>query len=631
MAGQENNNKCLLLLAIEIIRKELERSLLTKPAIRPFALMALNARSSDTLKRLVTEAAEQESSGDYLPQGDWHATKNFMGIIWTVLQGSGIEDSLSLLYGTATIKSIMNVHDYKKSLRALKLIYIYLFTEQLHAFVEENNADVQHRQHIVAQFEKSEQMNDQLLLECSDILTKYNEWRHRKLSSINFRFWDLILNDFISPLLSHVIAIRSGDYDARLEAWLCYTKYFFIFNHYKYAKMACSYIFELQTTSTYLKTNLKNLVSASVTGKPFTKLALDEAIECTINKESKSKSGISGRMDNDHLHGYYRSSCLSAKMLKTTEELLDIEHRGNELNIENTISRIKRDNDDLKKIFSSVKINPFLLKNDANFIRLSTGVIIPNDVVKELINATAIGEEQTVNFITKRIIEKSVKYNDRIPQNRIRTLSSWQQVPRVIKENPDKKKKINIFLSTIAIVKTHRVIDMNYIFKYEFTEQPLSLANENGMLYHPTGKSLLTSYFEELFPQHVHNGVFPITGQTHYLIDGYDLLSTTPPIKATTYEEYGKELMNNIVSLFDRMQRIDIVFSSDQQCQFTDFLTYSSLKSDVVKAVVRPEFKLTTQKPKAWQDFIASNEGTIAECCKKVSTIKTFIAKYEHP
>ncbi|CAF1488626.1 unnamed protein product [Didymodactylos carnosus] len=45
MAGQENNNKCLLLLAIEIIRKELKRSLLTKPAIRPFALMALDARS----------------------------------------------------------------------------------------------------------------------------------------------------------------------------------------------------------------------------------------------------------------------------------------------------------------------------------------------------------------------------------------------------------------------------------------------------------------------------------------------------------------------------------------------------------------------------------------------------------
>ncbi|CAF1173534.1 unnamed protein product, partial [Didymodactylos carnosus] len=62
MAGQENNNKCLLLLAIEIIRKKLERLLLTKPAIRPFALMALDARSSSHIEsatRLLPNASEK--------------------------------------------------------------------------------------------------------------------------------------------------------------------------------------------------------------------------------------------------------------------------------------------------------------------------------------------------------------------------------------------------------------------------------------------------------------------------------------------------------------------------------------------------------------------------------------------
>ncbi|CAF4571369.1 unnamed protein product, partial [Didymodactylos carnosus] len=95
-----------------------------------------------------------------------------------------------------------------------------------------------------------------------------------------------------------------------------------------------------------------------------------------------------------------------AKMLRTVEELLSIEENGSEMNIENTFSRIQRDISDLKIIINSIKINPFMINNNTSFMRLSTGIIVPDDVVKEILNAGALGAEQSLEFITKRLIEK---------------------------------------------------------------------------------------------------------------------------------------------------------------------------------------------------------------------------------
>lgn len=39
--------------------------------------------------------------------GDFHLMKNTMNVIWDVMEGSGIEDILGLLYKGASLKSIL--------------------------------------------------------------------------------------------------------------------------------------------------------------------------------------------------------------------------------------------------------------------------------------------------------------------------------------------------------------------------------------------------------------------------------------------------------------------------------------------------------------------------------------------
>ncbi|CAF4687341.1 unnamed protein product, partial [Didymodactylos carnosus] len=108
-------------------------------------------------------------------------------------------------------------------------------------------------------------------------------------------------------------------------------------------------------------------------------------------------------MDNDRLHAYYRAQSLGAMMLKTTEQLLNMDNHDLQLNIENTTTRMNRDNNDLRIIAGSIKTNPFLRNDGDQLYRLSTGVVIPDDVVKELLTCGSVGAVQATEFITKRL------------------------------------------------------------------------------------------------------------------------------------------------------------------------------------------------------------------------------------
>ncbi|CAF4554995.1 unnamed protein product, partial [Didymodactylos carnosus] len=144
---------------------------------------------------------------------------------------------------------------------------------------------------------------------------------------------------------------------------------------------------------------------------------------CTINRESNSKFGISGRMDGDRLHLYYRTASLDAKMYHTIEQITNLEENSNEVHVETITTRMKRDNDDLSTIMST-NVNPF--RAQGSFVRLLTNITIPDDIVKKVLNSGSAGAHQTTDFITKRLLTTQENYDKRISNNKLRTLASFE-------------------------------------------------------------------------------------------------------------------------------------------------------------------------------------------------------------
>jgi hypothetical protein len=67
--------------------------------------------------------------------GEFHIMKNYMIVVWDILEGSGIDTALGELYKGASLRSIMNCSHFNKSLRAMKLLHSTLATLLIHEFL----------------------------------------------------------------------------------------------------------------------------------------------------------------------------------------------------------------------------------------------------------------------------------------------------------------------------------------------------------------------------------------------------------------------------------------------------------------------------------------------------------------
>jgi hypothetical protein len=64
---------------------------------------------------------------------------------------------------------------------------------------------------------------------------------------------------------------------------------FFATNHRNYARLSVQHLLDLQSCSSYLRERLERSFTVNRTNRPFSAIALDQAIECSINKYGKGR------------------------------------------------------------------------------------------------------------------------------------------------------------------------------------------------------------------------------------------------------------------------------------------------------------------------------------------------------
>jgi hypothetical protein len=66
----------------------------------------------------------------------------------------------------------------------------------------------------------------------------------------------------------------------------------FATNHKNYARLSVQHLLDLQSRSAYLRERLERCFTVNRTNRPFSAIALDQAIECSINKYGKGRGRI---------------------------------------------------------------------------------------------------------------------------------------------------------------------------------------------------------------------------------------------------------------------------------------------------------------------------------------------------
>ncbi|KAL9967442.1 hypothetical protein ACROYT_G025664 [Oculina patagonica] len=170
---------------------------------------------------------------------------------------------------------------------------------------------------------------------------------------------------------------RKGEWPLHVTVTSEMTPFFFAMDRQNYAKWLPFYLAEMAAISSkhplIHKEFLDRNHSVSRSQHPFSKVSTDMALEQSINRDSKSKSGIIGISQNPNaLDQWFVTNHERAAITTAFKEMCSLnDPNGNSAHKENSSKRIHRDENDVQKLLtcfdSGLMTNPFSRRSRPTF------------------------------------------------------------------------------------------------------------------------------------------------------------------------------------------------------------------------------------------------------------------------
>ncbi|CAF1309847.1 unnamed protein product, partial [Didymodactylos carnosus] len=512
--------------------------------------------------------------------GEFHIMKNMMILVWDVLQGTGIEDIIGELYKAAALRSILNVHHFNKSLRSCKLIYTALSILIMEEFLKTSPSTAKIKSMIAKapnehedrtselQFQWFQNVLDEMRTE--DLANAFAAWAvGRSQQNLTFKFWYFVLEHLFKPLMELYMSIRTSNFSTRNSSLSKIAPLFFANNHRNYARLFAQHFVDLRSCSKYLLERLERSFAVNRTNRPFSSIAMDQTIECTINKVGKGYGGISGRFDEQSIDTWTKSFAFRALLSTVTCEIASLETSKNEIasHLECQPNRSAIDNKDLTTIISKLRPEKLFESENQHCRKLLSGKIIHEDIVDNICSSFEKGLDALKTYTQERLVTKSV------------------------------------------------ALDLIELFSYEYTDTPLSLCDkDNFELINQQNKASAMDFMKEKF-----STCFTGSYQTNYdqcalVIDGGSLLEIMPSSKTSTVHDYAVQLLQNvIIQQLKSFQRIDIVFDSSDSKAVKAFTKRHANNKSNNKYDLKKDDRLAT-KYCEYHDFVHQNRAILAKC-----------------
>ncbi|CAF1476669.1 unnamed protein product, partial [Didymodactylos carnosus] len=562
--------------------------------------------------------------------------KNFMILIWDVLDGSGVNELLGKIYKGATLRSILNVHHFNKSLRCCKLLYTALSILLIEQFLTTSPLPDQILSVLSAvpngyDYLKNETKqkwfkdltNELKKVELSDVFTTWAVGCSQQ--NITFKFWLFVLQCLFEPLIELNMAIRTSNFSARNGSLSKMAPLFFANNHRNYARLFAQHFFDLRSSSASLLQHLARSFAVNRTQRPFSYIAMDQTIECTINKHGKSHGGISGRFNEQSINNWTNSFAYRAILSTVTNEIAGLETSKNTIDshIECQPNRVQVDNEDLSTIVSKLNEENLFSFQHQHCRILSSGELIHGDIINNICSSFERGLEALKTYTEQRLVNKSVTLDEPLrAMRRLRIRDNDTYTAGVAaKGRASSKKQNNInqitktvdeYITRIIILAECRNLDITELFSYEFTDAPLSLCDkDNWNFMNQQTKADALNFLRDKFPT-AFSRVCPITfDQCALIVDGGSLLEIRPSSKHSTVYDYAAQLLQNvIIQQFKSFDRIDIVFDS----HISKALKAYTQRHGNDNMSNKYDLKKSDLLASKYHEFVHGNRAVLAKC-----------------
>ena len=387
-----------------------------------------------------------------------------------------------------------------------------------------------------------------------DLFKMYSEEDNGPLK----KFWRSYL-EMVPLLLTFIRATREGNWSLHLECIREMLPWYFAYDHLNYARYLPVYLLhmiQLPETHPEAQMMLENgdFGVQRTTEHGFAQLPIDQTIEQTLNRSTKTKGGIVGFSLKKNAVQRWLLTAHSRALFVDKCRVMTGKKEDNRLHKETGKSRIKHDEEDVRRVMEVVSnwTNPFEPSEELS--SLSSGCVVTETIKSDLLAAKEKGTEALTAFVEDRLLSDSVGFFDPLPKLRLGTFRDAQKKTTVSKEgsavilNTDR----NLF-ARLLVIGQSRQMDLRQLLVHELGPLPWSLALFDGALVE-TNKAALPKLLED--------GVESLqclpTQTTAVIIDAMAMLQTLNKIPER-FSQLSEMIFKKILMQVEEARRVDFV------------------------------------------------------------------------
>ena len=374
-----------------------------------------------------------------------------------------------------------------------------------------------------------------------------------KMASLdqNWKFWRQIVYKDALVYIGLFLAIRSGNWELRLASIKLMAPVFTAFDHQTYRKLIAQHVADIHSfPDEVLSTFRQGGFVASLTGRSWHSVALDEAHEMKINKECKTSIVHPSRDYINRVAGYipYRAKCME----NFRHQLFPVETNATSL-----ATSILSTDAQTKKSAANIEAQIQLMLSTGFLPNLCTNHELVNQFVMkyptpeqqhDLLHFRNIGQDEFERHVSYYIL-KEASVHPPMRKKRLQTLSQRKVTRRQLSQLEKDRQMVQKCLhKKIKWSKqTGRPIDK---IAEQYIPIPLALADSNGIPLKGqksnTTKALKMRY-KDAIPQVFLNTLPEQWVPGCVIVEGMFMLNTTPLGSHKTFADYANFLIKRFV------------------------------------------------------------------------------------
>lgn len=438
-------------------------------------------------------------------------------------------------------------------------------------------------------------------------------------------FWNSYL-DMISTLLCFIRATREGHWLLHLECIKNMLPWFFAYDHINYARYLPIYLHDMLALPKSHPEAHKMLSGGDFgvqrsSNHGFAQVPVDQTIEQTLNRSTKSKGGIVGfSLKKPAVQRWMLTAHARAGFVDKCRQMIAMSGNDQNMHKESGSKRLEKDEEAVIKVMETIRNwrNPFDSSEDLSSI--SSGCVASPSVRNDLLMAKEKGKAALKSFVDSRLTGRNKGYFDTLTKLKLGTFREQCKKTTVNKDgrNIAVKADRNLF-ARLLVIGQSRKIDLRDLLKHELGPIPWSLATTDGCIA-KTNKAVLPKLLEE--------GVQALNvlpdNSSSYVIDAMALLQMLPRVPER-FADLSKLVIATVIKQAGNASRIDFVADQYPDTSIKDLEHRKREKSGKLVIQISSPQQLC---PRQWKKFmsIGSNKTNLIKfLVQDWSTNKSYI------